>query len=301
MTDAAAVSLGGVAIYTRDARALASFYNELLGIDTLHPNGYSEAQTPGGVLGVVDTDAGPVGAGPVGGSGVDVTVEAVDIDREFERLSGLEWDTPPTWELWGRFGRLIDPDGNTVTVQERSPATADWRIRDWAGARTAEHLLWHLREAWWWMRRVLDGLTDEEYFWEPVDDCWSVRRTDAGWAADLSSPEPDPAPFTTIAWRLAHVQADLDGFARMVFPSADPPAEVAGSAADAKAAIAAAVGRIRDGLASADDDAMRADLNAHWRTYPAWATLCHALVEATHHTAEVGVVRDLYRRLGAPR
>jgi hypothetical protein len=34
------------------------------------------------------------------------------------------------------------------------------------------------------LRPRLDGLTDDEYFWQPA---------------------PDPAPFTTIVWRLAHV------------------------------------------------------------------------------------------------
>lgn len=38
--------------------------------------------------------------------------------------------------------------------------------------RLAEQLDWHWREN---LRPRLDGLTDEEYFWEPVRDCWSIR------------------------------------------------------------------------------------------------------------------------------
>ena len=31
----------------------------------------------------------------------------------------------------------------------------------------------------------LEGLTDEEYFWEPVPDCWSVRPDGSGgWTFD---------------------------------------------------------------------------------------------------------------------
>jgi hypothetical protein len=30
------------------------------------------------------------------------------------------------------------------------------------------------------LRPRLDGLTDEEYFWEPVDGCWSLRRAEDG-------------------------------------------------------------------------------------------------------------------------
>ncbi|MFJ9470801.1 DinB family protein [Streptomyces caniferus] len=72
--------------------------------------------------------------------------------------------------------------------------------------------------AWHWthqLRPRLDGLTDDEYFWEPAPDCWSVRPRGTGTAPvqagsgamtiDFAMPEPDPPPFTTIAWRLGHV------------------------------------------------------------------------------------------------
>ncbi|WP_018534897.1 MULTISPECIES: hypothetical protein [unclassified Streptomyces] len=48
------------------------------------------------------------------------------------------------------------------------------------------------------------GLTDEEYFWQPVPDCWTVHagpgRPDQGrLTIDWACPAPDPAPVTTIA------------------------------------------------------------------------------------------------------
>ena len=52
------------------------------------------------------------------------------------------------------------------------------------------------------MRPRLDGLTDDEYFWCPVPNCWTVQPDGS---IDFTYPEPQPAPFTTIAWRLAHV------------------------------------------------------------------------------------------------
>ena len=36
----------------------------------------------------------------------------------------------------------------------------------------ADQLEWHWSNQ---LRARLAGLTDEEYFWEPVADCWSVR------------------------------------------------------------------------------------------------------------------------------
>ncbi|RZQ60458.1 DinB family protein [Amycolatopsis suaedae] len=75
-----------------------------------------------------------------------------------------------------------------------------------------EQLDWHWTRQ---LRRRIDGLTDDEYFWEPAPGCWSVRPRGTGTAPvqagagamtiDFASPEPDPPPFTTIAWRLGHV------------------------------------------------------------------------------------------------
>ncbi|GAB3741301.1 hypothetical protein [Nocardiopsis nanhaiensis] len=52
----------------------------------------------------------------------------------------------------------------------------------------------------------LEGFTDDEYFWEPVVGCWSIRRQPGGtYMIDWEWPTPEPAPVTTIAWRLAHI------------------------------------------------------------------------------------------------
>jgi len=61
---------------------------------------------------------------------------------------------------------------------------------------------------WHWtthLRPRLDGLTDDEYFWEPAPGCWTIRRRGERFIGDWQWPPPDPAPFTTIAWRLVHM------------------------------------------------------------------------------------------------
>src|SRR5262245_23133108 len=52
------------------------------------------------------------------------------------------------------------------------------------------------------LRPRLDGLSDAEYFWQPVPDCWTLHPDGS---IDYAYPPPEPAPFTTIAWRMAHV------------------------------------------------------------------------------------------------
>ena len=56
-----------------------------------------------------------------------------------------------------------------------------------------------------WLRRFserLAGLSEDEYLWEPVPGSWSVRPTPEGPQVDRLEPDPDPAPITTIVWRL---------------------------------------------------------------------------------------------------
>ena len=102
------------------------------------------------------------------------------------------------------------------------------------------------------LRRRLDGLTDDEYLWEPVPGCWSVHRDPSGaWVTDYAEPDPDPAPFTTIGWRLVHL-ADCKvmyhewafGERRLTFPDLAAPA----TAAAALARLEEGHGRLRAAL-----------------------------------------------------
>ena len=51
-------------------------------------------------------------------------------------------------------------------------------------------------------RRLRDrcrGLTDAEYFWEPVEDCWNIRPNEShvgGWSYEYEFAPEDPAPVT---------------------------------------------------------------------------------------------------------
>src|ERR1700728_2868240 len=87
------------------------------------------------------------------------------------------------------------------------------------------------------LRPRLDGLTDSEYFWQPVPGSWTVSRRGesaapmsvgaGGFTLDYAMPAPDPAPVTTIAWRLAHIIVGLFGYrnaAHFGGPPADWPA-----------------------------------------------------------------------------
>jgi len=122
----------------------------------------------------------------------------------------------------------------------------------------AELLLAQMDEVYARLRGRLEGLTDDEYRWEPVPGCWTVRRDPSGaWVTDYAEPDPDPAPFTTISWRLVHL-GDCKvmyhewafGRRRLTFPDLAAPATTAG----AMERLEEGQGRLRAALEGLDDD-----------------------------------------------
>src|SRR5258706_14126883 len=116
-------------------------------------------------------------------------------------------------------------------------------------------------------------ITDEEYLWEPVPGCWSVRRrceepgpratllTGRGdWGRDAApAPHPWPPPFTTIAWRLSHVSEMLALRADHTNGSHTQTRDdyhVSGDSAAAIAAFESAASTWREALLNADDAAL---------------------------------------------
>jgi len=162
-------------------------------------------------------------------------------------------------------------------------------------------------------RPRLDGLTDDEYLWEPVAGCWNVRSRSRA-PADLAHgagdhvlefawPEPTPPPVTTIAWRMAHVIVGVFG-QRSAAHFGGPPTTwdshpYAGSAAQAlrqlDEAYAAWAKGVRDlGAAGLERPCGRAE--GAYATYPLASLILHINREAIHHAAEIALLRDLYRR-----
>jgi len=162
------------------------------------------------------------------------------------------------------------------------------------------------------LRPKLEGLTDEEYLWEPVAGCWSVRPRAEATApvaayagthvADYAFPEPDPAPVTTIAWRLAHVIVGVFGM-RNASHFGGPPVDYLTHpyAADADTALAqldegyarwmAGVRALGDRLVVPVGPAEGVYADRLYVTL-----LLHINREVIHHGAEILLLRDLYRQ-----
>ncbi|MGI9031776.1 MAG: DinB family protein [Ilumatobacteraceae bacterium] len=161
------------------------------------------------------------------------------------------------------------------------------------------------------LRSRLSELTDEQYLWEPVPGCWSVRpRADAvsgmpvgaGDAViDFELPEPIPPPVTTIAWRMGHVAigvfgeraANHFGAGDVSYQGTDWPLTAAAGLALLDHHHDAWISGVRSldaaGLARPCGPA-----EGPYADAPMAALVLHITREALHHGAEISLLLDLH-------
>lgn len=178
---------------------------------------------------------------------------------------------------------------------------------DWT-EQLASQLDWHWTNQ---ARPRLDGLTDAEYFWEPVPGCWSLRPREEATTpfpegpgpltADIEFPEPDPVPVTTIAWRLGHLLVGVFG-TRVASHFAGPPVTYQDvvwptTAVEALARLDAVYDRWIMGVSGLDTEALArpcGPAEGAFAQFPFAGLVLHINREAIHHLAEIALLRDLY-------
>lgn len=166
--------------------------------------------------------------------------------------------------------------------------------------------------AWHWdaqARPRLAGLTDDEYLFEPVPGCWSVRPAGdptpvelfgtGPMRVDFAVDPPDPTPVTTIAWRLAHLTVGVFGDRNARY-FGGPPIDYWSYAYPPTAD--AALADLDDGYARwlAGIRAMGPDewavncRESGFESESMAALVLHIHREAIHHLAEIALLRDLW-------
>ena len=164
------------------------------------------------------------------------------------------------------------------------------------------------------LRPRLDGLTDDEYFWRPVADCWTLSRRGSSSAPmsfgageftmDFGEPQ-NPEPVTTIAWRLAHL---IVGFAETNGSHfGSPPADVStysypGTADDALRQLDDTYGMWIEGVRALGDAGLARPQGPtqppEFADAPMAKLILYTNLEVIHHGAEICLLRDLYLRNG---
>jgi DinB superfamily len=172
-----------------------------------------------------------------------------------------------------------------------------------------DQLTWHWSNQ---LRDRLDGLTDDEYFWEPVPGCWNVRPRGTGDAPvqagsgavtiDFGFPPPDPPPFTTIAWRLGHVIVGVLALRNAAhFGRAATDYESFEYATTAEAALAQLDTEYATWLAGVESlgeaglERPCGEAEGSYAEDSLARLVLHINRELIHHLAEVCLLRDLYR------
>jgi hypothetical protein len=157
------------------------------------------------------------------------------------------------------------------------------------------------------------GLTDEEYLWEPGPGAWNLRPSDeqrtsrsrgaGGWVWEFEPRDPQPAPLRTIAWLMWHLsemcvgRADWTNGEHQIQPN---DVVCAPTAVEALAQLREALSRWR----SVFDDLDPQEYEIVGRSQypygldpdlPLRDILWWQNREIIHHTAEIALLRDLYR------
>jgi hypothetical protein len=176
------------------------------------------------------------------------------------------------------------------------------------------------------LHRAWTDLSDDEFFWEPLPGCWSVRprrecRTptpygSGDWVADFDAGLVERSvrgeatePLTSVAWLMWHVGSmpgrttELDvlggprsaesGWASPYF--ADHP--VFASADEAVQTMRTGWRALDRALKASTDEQLERPSRFWGRTGPAagYQVVALLLNEISHHGAQVCVLRDLYR------
>lgn len=189
-----------------------------------------------------------------------------------------------------------------MTTQPTSTTTTTWRDT------LLEQLDWHWTNQ---LRPRLDGLADEEYFWEPTPGAWNVHPKGQGhtefqggsgrFTIDWAHPEPSPPPLTTIAWRLAHIIVGV--FANRVHghfggPRADYETwDYAGTAELALSQLDEAYAAWLAGVHTWADAELAepcGPAEGPWGEKSRATLVLHINREVIHHGAEIALLRDLW-------
>lgn len=167
---------------------------------------------------------------------------------------------------------------------------------------------WHQR-----LRPRLDGLSDEEYFWQPVPGSWTINRRGESTATgsygsgtftwDYGPASAGPEPMTTIAWRLGHLIETLAsmngvyfGGPKVTFKTFDYPGTAQTALHQLDDTYASWVAGVRDlgeeGLAAPQGSKSPPEFSHA----PVARVVLYTSVEIFHHGAEICLLRDLFLR-----
>ncbi|HZQ06577.1 MAG TPA: DinB family protein [Anaerolineae bacterium] len=166
---------------------------------------------------------------------------------------------------------------------------------------TVEILLRQLDDAWRRLQDWQEGMTQAEFDWQPSQNIWHLVQKDGGWTIQYSWVPPQPAPLTTIGWRMAHLATSKAltleyafGERRKKLVDFDLPIDVVGMVGFLEQEHLA----LRMRLEALTDSELVTPRFTEWgeeRTTERIIT--SAILHDIEHGAQIATMRELYRHL----
>jgi hypothetical protein len=160
-------------------------------------------------------------------------------------------------------------------------------------------LLAQMDEAYARLVARLEGLTDQEFFWQPVPNCWTVFQDPSGrWTYHYEEPDPVPAPMTSIGWQFIHVAMCkvmyhewAFGAQQLTWLTIDTPHSVA----EATEVLERGQRLLRADLVQASEEDLDHEVLTNWgERWPAWRIFSAMIDHDALHTGAIGQLRDAY-------
>jgi hypothetical protein len=156
--------------------------------------------------------------------------------------------------------------------------------------------------------RYFEGLTDEELHWEPVPGMWGLRpktelrtplpadASDGDWWLDGVRPRPDPEPFTTAGWRIAHlILGSWSWLGPLTETQRPPEPPLTGDVATLLPLWRSVFDELLTVTRAFTDADLAAEVRAGTSMWRRSGIVSHMTLEISLHGAEVGTMRHLFR------
>lgn len=152
----------------------------------------------------------------------------------------------------------------------------------------------------------LQGLTDDEYYWEPAADIWTIRPgRDGKYVRDSGLIFDEDPPLTTIAWRMAEIFYVLAAERCATWLGLEPAPDLFAdglppTAEGAREMLDRAFAMWRGYVDKCDEETLAeptGEIAGQYAEYSRYSFVLHIADEFIHHAAEVALMRDLYRAM----
>jgi hypothetical protein len=159
-----------------------------------------------------------------------------------------------------------------------------------------------MKEAYEILRGRLHGITEDEYFWEPVPQCWTIfQQADGRWTYHYELPPPQPHPFTTLGWRVSHIALCKVMYHEYAFGAREitwETIETPPTPADALEVLERGQHLLVQDLSTlSKDEELNIPRLTNWgEEWPTWRIFWTLIHHDAHHGGEIGCIRDLYLR-----